>query len=222
MPNLAAAGRVAKASHQEINVSNLLIAAILPRLRPHRLANSAGVGGALCPGSGEPKILALPFAQVSPCTIRFRSFSDRGKRFCCSRPFWDCCLSPPARRPHSPTRTNSSREFGSHRRQSVMHRSLGARTSPKKSISIGTGTSPTNRDGIASFYTEDEQTASGEKYDPNKLTAAHPTLPFGTRLRVTNLVNGHSVVVRVQRPRPVHSGTRCRCLLFRGRNVRHS
>jgi rare lipoprotein A len=29
------------------------------------------------------------------------------------------------------------------------------------------------------------------------LTAAHPTLPFGTRLRVTNLVNGHSVVVRV-------------------------
>jgi rare lipoprotein A len=68
---------------------------------------------------------------------------------------------------------------------------------PKKSISIGTGTSPTNRDGIASFYTEDEQTASGEKYDPNKLTAAHPTLPFGTRLRVTNLVNGHSVVVRV-------------------------
>jgi rare lipoprotein A len=68
---------------------------------------------------------------------------------------------------------------------------------PKRSISIGTGTSPTNRDGIASFYTEDEETASGEKYDPNKLTAAHPTLPFGTRLRVTNLVNGHSVVVRV-------------------------
>jgi rare lipoprotein A len=68
---------------------------------------------------------------------------------------------------------------------------------PKKSISIATGTSPTNRDGIASFYTEDEQTASGEKYDPNKLTAAHPTLPFGTRVRVTNLVNGHSVVVRV-------------------------
>jgi rare lipoprotein A len=67
----------------------------------------------------------------------------------------------------------------------------------KKSISIGTGTSPTNKDGIASFYTEDEQTASGEKYDPNKLTAAHPTLPFGTRLRVTNLINGHSVVVRV-------------------------
>jgi rare lipoprotein A len=68
---------------------------------------------------------------------------------------------------------------------------------PKKSISIGTVTSPTNRDGIASFYTEDEQTASGEKYDPNKLTAAHPTLPFGTRVRVTNLINGHSVVVRV-------------------------
>ncbi len=116
---------------REINVSNLLIAAILPRLRPHRLANSARVGGALCPGPGEPKILALPFAQVSSCTIRFRSFSDRGKLFCCSRPFWDCCLSPPARHPPSPTRMNSLRPVGSHRRQTIIHRSLGARTSQR-------------------------------------------------------------------------------------------
>ena len=39
--------------------------------------------------------------------------------------------------------------------------------------------------GIASFYTEGQQTANGEKFDTNDLTAAHPTLPFGTRLRVT-------------------------------------
>jgi rare lipoprotein A len=52
-------------------------------------------------------------------------------------------------------------------------------------------------DGIASFYTEDEETASGEKYNPHALTAAHRSLPFGTRVRVTNLTNGHSVVVRV-------------------------
>jgi rare lipoprotein A len=51
--------------------------------------------------------------------------------------------------------------------------------------------------GIASFYTEDQQTASGEKFDTNDLTAAHPTLPFGTRLRVTNVATGHSVTVRV-------------------------
>ena len=36
--------------------------------------------------------------------------------------------------------------------------------------------------GIASFYTEGSQTASGEKFDGHQLTAAHPTLPFGTRV----------------------------------------
>jgi rare lipoprotein A len=51
--------------------------------------------------------------------------------------------------------------------------------------------------GIASFYSEDTQTASGEKFDANALTAAHPTLPFGTRLRVTDVKSGRSVTVRV-------------------------
>jgi rare lipoprotein A len=51
--------------------------------------------------------------------------------------------------------------------------------------------------GVASFYTEGQQTASGEKFDTHDLTAAHPTLPFGTRLRVTNVGTGRSVIVRV-------------------------
>jgi len=51
--------------------------------------------------------------------------------------------------------------------------------------------------GVASFYSEDSETASGEKFDPNQLTAAHPSLPFGTKLRVTNTATGKSVTVRV-------------------------
>jgi rare lipoprotein A len=51
--------------------------------------------------------------------------------------------------------------------------------------------------GVASFYTEGQQTASGEKFDTHDLTAAHPTLPFGTWLRVTNVATGRSVTVRV-------------------------
>lgn len=51
--------------------------------------------------------------------------------------------------------------------------------------------------GVASFYSEDTETASGEKFDKNELTAAHPTLPFGTRVRVTNVSTGRSVTVRV-------------------------
>ena len=51
--------------------------------------------------------------------------------------------------------------------------------------------------GIASFYTTGTKTASGERFDTNELTAAHRTLPFGTRLRVTNVATGQSVTVRV-------------------------
>ena len=54
--------------------------------------------------------------------------------------------------------------------------------------------------GFASWYGRRHQgraTASGEIFDINKLTAAHRTMPFGTRLRVTNVENGRSVVVRV-------------------------
>ena len=41
------------------------------------------------------------------------------------------------------------------------------------------------------------RTASGEAFDPNALTMAHKTLPFGTQVKVTNLANGKSVVLRV-------------------------
>lgn len=51
--------------------------------------------------------------------------------------------------------------------------------------------------GLASFYTEGSQTASGEKFDLRELTAAHRSLPFGMRVRVTNVANGRSVTVRI-------------------------
>jgi rare lipoprotein A len=55
---------------------------------------------------------------------------------------------------------------------------------------------PTASHGLASFYS-DTETASGEKFDKNELTAAHPSLPFGTRLRVTDVSSGRFVTVRV-------------------------
>jgi rare lipoprotein A len=52
--------------------------------------------------------------------------------------------------------------------------------------------------GIASVYAySGERTASGERVSPGALTAAHRTLPFGARVRVTNQRNGRSVVVRI-------------------------
>jgi rare lipoprotein A len=54
--------------------------------------------------------------------------------------------------------------------------------------------------GDASYYADKfigRTTANGERYDPDELTAAHPSLPFGTRVRVTRLEGGQSVVVRI-------------------------
>jgi rare lipoprotein A len=51
--------------------------------------------------------------------------------------------------------------------------------------------------GIASFYSDEQLTANGEKFNPSAMTAAHKTLPFGTRLRVTNVATGKSVTVRI-------------------------
>src|SRR5262249_57195259 len=59
---------------------------------------------------------------------------------------------------------------------------------------------PSAEVGYASVYArhfEGRRTASGERYDYRLLTAAHRTLPFGTRVRVTNLGTGRSVVVTV-------------------------
>jgi rare lipoprotein A len=51
--------------------------------------------------------------------------------------------------------------------------------------------------GSASWYAMTGRTASGERANPNAMTAAHRTLPFGSRVEVTNLRNGRSVVVRI-------------------------
>ena len=62
--------------------------------------------------------------------------------------------------------------------------------------------------GVASWYGSEfagRRTASGERFDPASYTAAHRTLPFGSRVRVTN-ASGKSVVVRINDRGPFHGG----------------
>ena len=79
----------------------------------------------------------------------------------------------------------------------------------------GCSTSPTlqnpteSETGMASYYAHKlhgEKTASGEVYDENALTAAHPKLPFGTKVRVTNLANGKGVVLVINDRGPFVDG----------------
>ncbi len=63
--------------------------------------------------------------------------------------------------------------------------------------------------GLAAVYNDKlngRKTASGEKYNRNKLTAAHKTLPFGSNVRVTNVANKKSVVLRINDRGPTQAG----------------
>ena len=77
----------------------------------------------------------------------------------------------------------------------------GCASAPRSQPSAGasaTQSGPTV--GVASYYGKQyhgRKTASGERFNMYELTAAHRTLPFGTNLKVTNLANDRSVVVRV-------------------------
>src|SRR5208283_1098131 len=86
----------------------------------------------------------------------------------------------------------------------------GCASSPRftREQSAGSGTHNAGSDskslktmkGIASYYADDfngKKTANGETYDMYKMTAAHRTLPFNTKVRVTNLDNKRSIIVRI-------------------------
>ncbi|AKD04852.1 septal ring lytic transglycosylase RlpA family protein [Pontibacter korlensis] len=67
-------------------------------------------------------------------------------------------------------------------------------------LSFFSGPATYTASGKASFYADrfhGHKTASGEPYDKNQLTAAHASLPFDTKVQVTNLNNGKTVVVRI-------------------------
>jgi rare lipoprotein A len=81
------------------------------------------------------------------------------------------------------------------------HRRTDVKLGQTLSDSVTADVMRTDRDtGVASYYAEafhGKKTSSGEKYDMHDLTCAHRWLPYNTQVRVTNLTNGRSVVVRV-------------------------
>jgi rare lipoprotein A len=60
--------------------------------------------------------------------------------------------------------------------------------------------------GWASYYKSGHRTANGERFNPHGLTAAHRSLPFGTKVKVTNIRTGKSVVVRINDRGPFIKG----------------
>jgi rare lipoprotein A len=103
------------------------------------------------------------------------------------------CGQSPFRAQHSDLRSSTARTAAIDQPRRQASTASVVRRAPLREASESRGKS----EGMASFYSQGTRTASGEKFDPNELTAAHPTLPFGTKLRVTNEHTGRSVTVRV-------------------------
>ncbi len=107
------------------------------------------------------------------------------------------CGQSPYRAQHSDLRSSTTRQAAIEQPRRPVAVASVVRRAPAREASEGREKTSGKSQGIASFYSEGSKTASGEKFDPNELTAAHPTLPFGTKLRVTNTSTGRSVTVRV-------------------------
>jgi rare lipoprotein A len=85
----------------------------------------------------------------------------------------------------------------------------GANAKPSQDIGEATGSIRPAQEGKASWYGpgfHGRRTANGEIFNARALTAAHRTLPFGTRVRVVNKRTGHSVVVRINDRGPYARG----------------
>ena len=79
----------------------------------------------------------------------------------------------------------------------------------KTSYSPSSATTKIAQSGVASYYGpgfHGRRTANGEAFDMHAMTAAHRTLPFGTKVKVTNLANGKSAIVRVNDRGPYANG----------------
>jgi len=86
---------------------------------------------------------------------------------------------------------------------------VGTTTSGQKITKSGSHKPKAYQVGTASWYGEQfqgRQTASGEPFDMHDFTAAHPSLPLGSLVKVTNLRNGKAVVVRINDRGPVVEG----------------
>ncbi len=82
----------------------------------------------------------------------------------------------------------------------ILFLTLSTTVSAQSNRALAAASSKKNKYGIASYYSDifnGKRTASGEHYDKTALTCAHPSLPFNTRIKVTNPANGKTVVVRV-------------------------
>ena len=111
---------------------------------------------------------------------------------------WEC-MGPPA----SCISNKNVHKFSRYRKyeRSYTQQKTTYRSEPRQNFDPSYSTNSSSREsslvGMASYYWQGQRVASGGMFNPNALTAAHKTLPFGTKVLVTNKTNGRSVTVTI-------------------------
>lgn len=121
-----------------------------------------------------------------------------------SAAYWKCMGGGLACSSSKSAKTGSTRNYRSNGRVSTKQsgrRSASKRSTRRSSKPRRSGTRVASKgsagSGIASYYWQPQRTASGGRFNPKAMTAAHRSLPFGTKVKVTNKRNGRSVVVTI-------------------------
>ena len=105
-------------------------------------------------------------------------------------------------------RRSARKSRSAQQRRAASERSAASARSPRwtqRSVA-SSGPSGSGQSGMASYYWQGQRVASGGWFNPNAMTAAHKTLPFGTRVRVTHAGNGRSVEVVINDRGPYVAG----------------
>lgn len=174
---------------------------------PAGIAATAAVGVALAVGGTVGAVQLTADDTPAPAVVDTVTPSAAGTTTAAPTPSPSPTVSPAAS--PSPTVTASPEAT----RTQAASRSRPRTAAPKPSATTKKAAAPKSNvvdSGScgASFYDEGQVTANGESFNPDALTAAHKTLPFDTKVRVTNPANGKSVTVRINDRGPFIDG-RC-------------
>lgn len=120
---------------------------------------------------------------------------------------WQCTGPEVACRGASHAKKATYKKAASHRNHKANRYAKAERSVAKRSSNVASsGSSGGGSTGMASYYWQGQMTASGARFNPSGMTAAHRTLPFGTKVLVTNRNNGRSVTVTINDRGPFIKG----------------
>lgn len=132
--------------------------------------------------------LTLGLVQTGPAAAAASAWE-------CMGPPASCVKAPGARKANAAFRATKSKKYVT--AAGYTAKKKGNRKKPASYTYSGGGYSAGGSTGVASYYWQPQRVASGGWFNPNAMTAAHKTLPFGTKVRVTHLGNGRSVTVTI-------------------------